>query len=102
MDEKVPEYYIEGVKHHRFDLSTGQRALTLDHTIDPGFVNHRLVHTVLGEAGSGVINEMISRIPEMPDWQRAVQVDHIYKNVTLKFCEVNGIRTLGELIHDQN
>lgn len=60
------------------------------------------MHTVLGDAGTNVINDMTARMPDMPDWQRAVQVDHIYKNVTPKFCEVNGIRTLGELIHDHN
>jgi hypothetical protein len=54
MDEQVLEYYVEGVKHHRFDLSTSERALTLDHPIDPGFVNHRLVHTVPATSSSSV------------------------------------------------
>jgi hypothetical protein len=101
-DHGLPEYYVEGVQHHRHRLSRQHRSLIVQHTIDPGFVNHRLVHTVLGDGGTTVINDLIAKLPEMPDWQRRVQVDQIYKDVALKFCEINGIRTLGELIHDQN
>ena len=99
-DEEFSEVYEKGVKYHREKLTAAERALTLHHTIDPGFVNQRLVQSVLGDAGTGVIDEMIRDLPPMPDWMRVTRINHIYKNITLKFCEVNGIRTLGEVIHD--
>lgn len=101
-DEHFREIYEKGVEHHRKDLSSGERALTLHHTIDPGFVNQRLVQSVLGDRGTSVIDDLIRQLPEMPDWMRVTRINHIYKNVALTFCQVNGIRTLGEVIHDHN
>lgn len=102
VEPKVPDYYIEGVRTYRRRLTSPERALTLQHTVDPAFVNRRLVHTVPGNRGTAVTNDLIAKLPAVPDWQRTVQIDHIYKNVTLKFCELHRIRTLGELIHDSN
>jgi len=80
-------------------LSPELRALPLEHTIDPGFVNRRAVETVLGPNGMKVIDDLTKRLPtSLPDWMQRVRVDHIYKDVLLKFCEVNGIHTLGEIL----
>ena len=100
--EQFVQVYETGVRCHREELTREERALTLEHTIDPGFVNRRLVITILGDAGVDVVNGLIAQLPDMPNWQRAVQIDHIYTKVALTFCEMNNIRTLGEVIHNQN
>jgi hypothetical protein len=35
----------------RTDWSSHERAMPVGHYIDPGFVNHRLVETVVGDVG---------------------------------------------------
>ena len=65
--------------------------------VDPGFVNHRKIESILGEVGTEIINKEISKIPATtPDWRKEVVIDHIYTRVLLDFCEVIGIRTLEE------
>lgn len=96
-----PDHYEAGVQCHREELTPEQRALSLDHTIDPGFVNRRLIETIVGERGRGVIDELIRQLPDLPNWMRETRIGHIYKDVALTFCRVNGIRTLGEVIHDR-
>lgn len=80
-------------------LSPEQRALPLVSTIDPGFVNRRAVETVLGPSGMSIIDKLTKSLPQsLPAWTQRVRVDHIYKDVLLKFCEVNGIFTLGQIL----
>jgi hypothetical protein len=80
-------------------LSPEQRALPLESTIDPGFVNRRLIETVLGPSGMGIIDELTKLLPQgLPEGLQRVRIDHIYKDVFLKFCEVNGVRTLGQVL----
>jgi len=80
-------------------LSPELRSLPLEHTIDPGFVNRRAIETVLGQNGMNVIDDFTKRLPPtLPDWMQRVRVDHIYKDVLLKFCELNGIYTLGQIL----
>ena len=80
-------------------LSREERALPLEHTIDPGFVNRRAIQTVLGESGMGVVDELTRQIPPgLPEGLHRVRVDHVYNSVMLKFCELNQIKTLGEVL----
>lgn len=80
-------------------LSPEERALPLEHTIDPGFVNRRAIQTVLGEKGMGVVDDLIKRVPQdLPAGLRRVRVDHVYNSFLLKFCELNGIHTLGHVL----
>jgi hypothetical protein len=82
-------------------LSAEQRALPLQLTIDPGFVHKRRIQTILGPKGMGLIDELIQRLPNLPDWQRAVRIDHIYKDVFLEFCRIHNFPTLGDLLADE-
>ncbi len=79
-------------------LSPNERALPLEATIDPGFVHQRRIQTLLGPDGMRVIDEHIQQLPPLPDWQRAVRIDHIYKDVFLDFCRIHNVPTLGELL----
>ena len=80
-------------------LSPEERALPLEHTIDPGFVNRRAVQTVLGENGMSLVDEMLKSIPPgLPEGLHDVRVDHVYNAVLLKFCEINKIHTLGQVL----
>jgi hypothetical protein len=67
--------------------------------MDPGFVHKRKIQTILGSNGMTVIDEMIGRIPrDLPDWQKSVRIDHVYKDVFLKFCEIHGVKSLEEAL----
>lgn len=86
--------------HHsiREYLSADERTLPLEATIDPGFVHKRRIQTVLGPDGMRLIDELIERLPVLPDWQREVRIDHIYKDVFLEFCRIHTLPTLGDLL----
>ncbi len=79
-------------------LTIEERSLPLENTIDPGFVHKRKIETILGEKGMCLVDEAISNLPALPEWQRTVRIDHIYKDVILKFCETLGIKTLEEAL----
>ena len=67
--------------------------------VDPGFVNHRKIDAILGEAGTEIINNAISKIPaNTPGWKKDVDIDHIYSRVLLEFCNAIGIKTLEEAL----
>lgn len=71
--------------------------------VDPGFVNHRKIESILGEVGTRIINDRISEIPATtPDWRKEVVIDLIYSRVLLDFCEAIGIRTLEEALINQH
>lgn len=82
----------------RDSLSIEERSLPLEHTIDPGFVHQRKIQTIIGVGGMRVIDEAISRLPDLPEWQKEIRIDHIYKDVFLKFCEVNRVKSLEALV----
>jgi len=82
----------------RDDLTPDERALPVRHYIDPGFVNHRLVETVVGDIGVAEINRLIRLLPKLPEWQHTTQVAHIYTRVALGFCEALKVPSLGEVL----
>ncbi len=85
------------------NLTSAQRTLPLSLHIDPGFVHRRKIETMLGANGIALINEMISKIPpQVLDWQKQVQIDHIYTRVFLKWSEHVGVKSLLELLSDQS
>jgi hypothetical protein len=79
-----------------------ERALDLIHTIDPGFVNRRLVHSVIGPTGMELVDKFISQIPPLPDGLLEARVDHAYSQAALLFCEAVKVKTLGELLASGN
>lgn len=86
----------------RNDLTTKQRSLDLNLKIDPCFVHHRKIETIIGNGGITLINKLILDIPKStPDWTKKVHIDHIYSDIFLRFCKDIGIRTLNENIFDQ-
>ncbi len=82
----------------RKTLTIEERSLPLENTIDPGFVHKRKIETILGEKGMHLVDEAINNLPDLPEWQKIVRIDHIYKDVILKFCEIIGIKTLEEAL----
>jgi len=85
----------------REQLTIEQRVADGTLTIDPGFVNHRKIETLIGSKGVGVIDSMMRDLPPMPDWQREVRIDHIYTRVLLKICENTQTRPLRAVIGDR-
>lgn len=67
--------------------------------VDPGFVNHRKIESILGKTGTEIFNKEISKIPSTtPDWRKEVVIDQIYSRVLLDFCNVLGLKTLEEAL----
>ena len=44
------------------------------------------------------VDELTRQLPELPEWQRRVRVDHIYTRVMLDWCNVQKVRPLGALL----
>ncbi len=86
----------------REKLTSDDRAVQVRHTIDPGFVNHRLVETVTGAPGVTEINRQIALLPTTPDWLHHTRIAHVYTRVTLWFCEALKIRSLREVLAHGN
>lgn len=67
-------------------------------SIDPGFVHHRKIQTVLGSEAMRFIDADVAALPALPDGLRSLRINHIYKEALLAFCETVGIRTLGDVL----
>ena len=75
------------------------RAAIVQHAIDPGFVHHRKIETILGSSGMSIIDEQIRNLPQnTPHWQLQVRIDHIYTRTMLMFCEAQKIRGLRQIM----
>jgi len=85
----------------RDSLTPEQRAIPMDLIIDPGFVHHRKIDAILGRPGIDFINDAIAKLPDMPDWEKKVKIDHIYSEAVLIFCKTIGIKTLQEVYSKQ-
>lgn len=82
-------------------LTSEQRAADLGLFIDPSFVHHRKVQTIIGPAGMQHVDEEISQLPSLPEGQRSVRIDHIYTKYMLCLCEHLGIRPLQDILATQ-
>jgi hypothetical protein len=80
-------------------MSSAERAMSVDHYIDPGFVNFRLVETVVGGLGTEEINRLTANLPAgTPDWQKRTRLNHIYTRVALAFCTHIPAPSLREIL----
>ncbi|MCW3105956.1 MAG: Methyltransferase [Segetibacter sp.] len=66
--------------------------------IDPGFVHHRKVLSLIGEKNATLLDEQVKKIKGLPDWQVEVRIDHIYTEALTHFCKINNVKTLEEII----
>ena len=82
----------------RAELSSEQRLAEGYLGIDPGFVHQRKIEAVVGPKGMAIIDRQINELPDLPDWQRAVRIDHIYTRLIVEFCRINGIPSLGQIL----
>jgi hypothetical protein len=82
----------------REKLTPTQRATELRLTIDPGFVHHRKVQTIIGHEGMIVVDRLIAELPELPAWQKEVRIDHIYTKVMLALCNQIRVKPLEEVL----
>ncbi len=82
---------MTGIREH---LTPEQRATDLDLVIDPGFVNHRKIQTIIGKPGMEFIDSHYRNLPDLPEWEKKVRLDHIYSEATLIFCKQVGVNTL--------
>jgi len=46
-----------------------------------------------------IVDDLIQRLPALPEWTREVRIDHIYKDVFLEFCRVNNVPTLQDILN---
>ncbi|MDI1463373.1 hypothetical protein QEZ54_20540 [Catellatospora sp. KI3] len=87
----------------RTGLTPEQRTADMQLTIDPGFVHHRLIQTVLPPEAIAVVDDRARALPsDMPDWMRRVRIDHLYMQMMLLFCERLPAPTLGDVLAGQS
>jgi hypothetical protein len=79
-------------------LSSENRATILDLSVDPGFVHHRKIQALIGEAGMSFVDRMIGELPDLPDFQRKLRIDYIYRDVLLEWCRQSGTGTLEDAL----
>lgn len=82
-------------------LSTKQRTADYHMAIDPGFVHRRKIETVIRDPGMRLVDQYIKELPELPDWQREVRIDHIYSKVLIGLCEGMDVPPLGQLLNEK-
>jgi len=82
----------------RDEMTADERAMPVRHYIDPGFVNHRLIETIVGKPGMKEIDRIVGLLPELPDHLRRLRVAHIYTRVALGFCEALSVPSLRDLL----
>lgn len=71
--------------------------------VDPGFVHHRKVETILREHGTEIINQKIANIPSStPEWRKNVVIDQIYTRILLDFCKILKIKTLEQVLLEES
>jgi len=87
---------MTGIREH---LTPEQRATDLDLIIDPGFVNHRKIQTIIGKPGMEFIDLNIKNLPDLPEWQKNIRLDHIYTEAVLIFCKTLGVHTLQQNLY---
>lgn len=88
----------EQAAHMRADFTPEQRTADMRLSIDPGFVNYRLIQTVIGAEAMALLDQMVEELPDLPDGLRNQRINHIYKEGLLSFCATVGIRTLGDIL----
>lgn len=44
------------------------------------------------------IDDAIRNLPELPDWQKNVRIDHIYTHIFLMFCNTLKVKPLEEIL----
>jgi hypothetical protein len=84
-------------------LTPEQRSAEANFSIDPGFVNHRLVDTSLRSINSmDLIDNDIGRLPELPDWLKIKRIGQIYCEALLKVCRAGNAKSLSWLAAQPN
>lgn len=89
---------IRTVTSLREGMTPAQRAMDVVHSIDPGFVHHRMIETILSPRGMALVDRAIADLPELPVWQRKVRIDHILTRAMLAYCLANEVPTLRSLL----
>jgi hypothetical protein len=82
-------------------LSTAERTDEYFLGIDPGFAHQRKIETIIGTTGMEIVDSLIGELPDLPDWQRTVRIDHIYTKVMLGLCEALEVPPLGQLLNER-
>ena len=98
---------LEAVDHAEQSHELQERLSTAERTdeyflgIDPGFVHQRKIETIIGTTGMEIVDSLIGELPDLPDWQRTVRIDHIYTKVMLGLCEALEVPPLGQLLNER-
>jgi hypothetical protein len=82
----------------RSGLTPEQRSADMQLSIDPGFVHHRKIQTIIGADAMRFVDQAIAKLPPLPDGLRRARIDHVYKEALLTFCEVMEVPTLGGIL----
>lgn len=94
--------YDEQSREFRASSTTAQRTAPARMLIDPGFVHHRKIETLLGERGAKLLNAEIERLPpNLPDHLRSLRIDHIYMRLVMALCATVDAPPLARLLANE-
>jgi len=82
----------------RAEFSPQERATPVTYTIDPGFVNHRRVQSILGPKLMRIVDAQVRSVPNSQDWEAKVRVDHILTRSLLDWCGPREVKPLAEAL----
>ena len=86
--------------HRRLaQLTSAQRPAEATHSIDPGFVNHRLIQTLLHPLNGimDFIDDAIRRLPPQPEGLQIKRISSIYSQILLDVCKEGDAKPLSWL-----
>lgn len=95
--------FLEEQWQHFRKEDINSRLIESSLSIDPGFVHHRKIETILKQKGIQIINDAIRQHVDLalPDGLRQTQIDHIYTDIFTHWCKISGIRTFGQVIAEK-
>lgn len=100
IDTPLDDFFIDSESSHSFRDATSveSRAIEFEHRIDPGFVNRRLVNTIIGPKAVKFVNEAISKLPPLPEGLLEADIDHVYEEAVRYYCQHLNVPTLGAVL----
>jgi len=87
----------DGKSDIRRELTPSQLVTPVRYTIDPGFVNRRMVQSTLGPVMMNAVDQQVRQIPNLAAWE-TVRIDHILTQALLLWCRERTVKTLEEAL----
>jgi hypothetical protein len=79
-------------------LDTKARSHDMTQTIDPGFINYRLIDSTFGREFCCLCDKYVAKLPSMPEGLLRARIANIYTRIAVDLCNNEQIKSLNELL----